>query len=190
MTPSADSVTPSADSDADRLAGLFVQHAPRVFAYVRRQVARADVDDIVSDTFMVAWRRRGEVPEDALPWLLVVARKTVANWRRTTARRPTTDFTETALDQLAGADPSVEELVVARTTMLKALGKLNADERECLLMIAWDGLSTKQAAAVADCSVGTFSVRLHRARQHLTATLALQSESAGRRLQRSTRERS
>jgi RNA polymerase sigma-70 factor (ECF subfamily) len=52
---------------------------------------------------------------------------------------------------------------------------LSEPEREVLRLIAWDGLSTGDAARVYGCSAGAFRVRLHRARRKL----AKQLEAAG-----------
>ncbi|HZC52281.1 MAG TPA: sigma factor [Mycobacterium sp.] len=44
-------------SDPDRFAAMFDELAPRVFAYARRHCDRAAAQDVVSDTFMIAWRK-------------------------------------------------------------------------------------------------------------------------------------
>ena len=56
-----------------------------------------------------------------------------------------------------------------RQTLIRALGTLSTDDREALLIIAWDGLTAAQAAQVMGCSTATFNVRLHRARKRLEA---------------------
>ncbi|MGA2013433.1 MAG: sigma-70 region 4 domain-containing protein [Solirubrobacteraceae bacterium] len=53
----------------------------------------------------------------------------------------------------------------------RALARLPERDREVLLLVAWEGLSTQQAATVLDCSPRTFSMRLHRARRRLSAAL-------------------
>jgi RNA polymerase sigma-70 factor (ECF subfamily) len=65
---------------------LFRAHAGRVRSYVARRVAEGR-DDAVAETFTVAWRRLEDVPEDALPWLLGVARRVLANQGRAAQRR-------------------------------------------------------------------------------------------------------
>lgn len=59
----------------ERFVALWTEHAPRVMAYALRHVGPDGAEDVVAETFLVAWRRLDRVPEDALPWLLVVARK-------------------------------------------------------------------------------------------------------------------
>lgn len=161
-----------ADQETKRFIALFDTFSPRVFAYVRRHIERGLVEDVVSETFLVAWRRTNEMPEDPLPWLLVVARNVVANHRRTSARHDCIQLEKSALERLVSTDVAVEDVVVARTTMLNALTSLTSTEREALLLVAWDGLSTAQAAEVTGCSRRTFAVRLHRARRRLDHAVA------------------
>ena len=59
-----------------------------------------------------------------------------------------------------------------RAEALTALAGLKDDDREALLLTAWDGLSADQAAAVLGCSKAAFQVRLHRARRRLDLRLA------------------
>jgi RNA polymerase sigma factor (sigma-70 family) len=165
-------VTVSGGGDSERFTALFDSFSPRVFAYVRRHIERSLVEDIVSETFLVAWRRLNEMPEDPLPWLLVVARNVLANQRRSFARHDRIQLETAALGRLVSTDSAVDEVVIARTTMLKALASLTSTEREALLLVAWDGLSAAEAAEVTGCSSRTFAVRLHRARRRLDRALA------------------
>src|SRR5258707_15307572 len=71
----------------ERFDALFRDHHPAVRAYARRRVPREVVDDIVSETFLVVWRRLDDVPEAPLPWLLAVARNVVGTEWRGAARR-------------------------------------------------------------------------------------------------------
>src|SRR5438105_1748433 len=55
--------------------------------YARRRVERDDVEDVVSETFAVAWRRIDAIPTDmALPWLYGVARRVIAQRHRSRRR--------------------------------------------------------------------------------------------------------
>jgi RNA polymerase sigma-70 factor (ECF subfamily) len=73
--------------DRTRFDALYREHAAAVTRYVRRRCEAQGSDDVVADVFVVAWRRRDELPEDVLPWLLAVARRVLANRRRASARR-------------------------------------------------------------------------------------------------------
>lgn len=137
-------------------------------AYCLRQVGPSDAEDVVSEAFLIAWRRRHVLPEPPLPWLLVTARNLIADSRRRYARAVAGDAQVARLLSLAATD-AVGEEVSRRQTLVRALGTLSADDRETLLMIAWDGLTAAQAAQVLGCSTATFNVRLHRARKRLEA---------------------
>lgn len=147
---------------------LWDAHALRVLAYAVRHVQDHHIaQEVVSETFLVAWRRRADVPEPALPWLLVVARNTIANQRRSSQRRARLHAELTHLDRVAAPARAVEETVACRAEVLEALAALTPMEREALLLVAWDGLSVPDAARVAGCSTATFHVRLFRARRRL-----------------------
>lgn len=160
---------PDHDAAAMRLTALWEAYAPRVLAYALRHTDRDVAQEVVSETFLVAWRRLAEVPGDPLPWLLVVARNTVRNHRRSGYRRALLEDEVGRLQALAGSAPGPDELVPDRAQVLAALATLTRQEREALLLTAWDGLSPADAAQVAGCSAATFSVRLWRARRRLRA---------------------
>jgi RNA polymerase sigma-70 factor (ECF subfamily) len=64
--------SPDEASRRARLDALFTSHAAEVFAFARRRASRSEADDVVSETFLVAWRRLDAVPDRPLPWLLGV----------------------------------------------------------------------------------------------------------------------
>jgi len=170
VTPPPHELSPP-DETSDRLTALFREHSARVYAYARRHVEETHCDDVVSETFLVAWRRPGKVPQDALPWLLVVARNVIANQRRTSRRADDVWFAAVRQGWTA-TSPSADQEVLEREAMMAALETCTRPEREALLLTAWDGLTAEQGAAVAGCSTGAFTVRLHRARARLRAALS------------------
>jgi len=155
-----------------RFEGLWESHAHRISAYATRHVGPEAAQEIVAETFLVAWRRLNDVPDDALPWLIVVARNTISVARRSERRAHTLEF---ALSQLkATAAPTAagpETVAVEREVMLRGIAALTEVEREALLLTAWDGLGAAQAAVVAGCSTTAFHVRLHRARRRLAGLI-------------------
>lgn len=154
------------DRAHDLVAEWWSEHAHRVQAYALRHVDAHAAQEVVSETFLVAWRRRADVPDDVLPWLLVVARNVVRHHYRAASRA-------LALEQRLGqvarqqVSPAVDAAVTEREHVLLALAALPEKHREALLLVAWDGLSREQAAVAAGCRVGTFDVRLSRARRRL-----------------------
>lgn len=149
---------------------LFSRTSLRVRGYVRRHCAEADCDDVLSEVYLVAWRRFGELPDDPLPWLIGTARRVLANHWRGRDRRERLAVELAGLEWLA-VEPDVAGQVVGRAAMLDALGELEADDREVLLLAGWDGLDTASLASVLGCSAGAARMRLNRARQRLEAQL-------------------
>lgn len=163
---------------------LYAKHAPAVKAYVLRRSDTSTADDIVAEVFIVCWRRFDETPPDPLPWLLGVARRVLSTQRRGERRRgalrdrlaethahPPADMTT---DPLV-ASPEIEDdplASVADAALAGALAQLSDDDRELLLLIAWDGLSPAEAATVLGLKPVTVRVRLLRARRRLTLALA------------------
>jgi len=153
---------------------LYREHAGRVKAYgLRRVGSEAAADDVVSDVFLVAWRRLDSIPNDPLPWLLGVARNSIANRhrheRRTTALHARIADTE----RPPVADPpGPDDLLGSDDLVVRALAQLPASDRELLMLVAWEGLEPAQLARVLGISRGTANVRLHRARRRLATALA------------------
>jgi RNA polymerase sigma-70 factor (ECF subfamily) len=144
-----------------------------VHRYAARRVAPEAVQDVVSDTFLAAWRRYGELNGEPLPWLLGIARRTAANHRRSRARRDA--LRERLSSELA---PSVGQAVNDRDPQVAAaLATLADRDREALMLVAWDGLEHRVAATVMGCSTGAFTVRVHRARRKLERCLAAEENS-------------
>jgi RNA polymerase sigma factor (sigma-70 family) len=168
------------DGAKDRLASIYDQCAPRVYAYAVRHCGPTEADDVVAETFAVAWRRIDVVPDPAIGWLLVTARNVIAGRRR--SARKQVDLARLSAE-LAPPDqePAAEDVAVRRRELLDALQTLSEREREALLLTAWDGLDHAAAAAVAGCSVRAFRARLMRARARLTAAL-IPSSAADTRL--------
>ena len=147
----------------------------RVTGYVRNRVPPDEAADVVSETYLVAWRRRAELPDDALPWLLVVARNTLSQHRRGDGRNAALTAELERLHHLWSAiETDVAAEVTERIVVLAALGSLSPADREVLVLAVWDGLPARQAALVLGCSPATFTVRLHRARSRLARAMTAQ----------------
>ena len=142
---------------------LYEEHREAVRGYCLRRADASVADDVVSQTFEIAWRRRDEVRRPSRAWLIGIARKVLANRRRSDRRH---------LDLVArlGAEPrpGAEE---ERPPILAALGRLSAGDQEALLLAAWDGLTSSEAAGALGCSPVAFRLRLLRARRRLANEL-------------------
>lgn len=155
-----------------RFTVLYEQTRSRVYAFAVSHAGRQLADEIVSEVYLVAWRRLADIPRPELPWLLAVARNVAAQQFRSTVRQRsiaaelrawTTEVELTAGD--------VGEQVAERQAVLAALATLSAPDRDLLTLVAWHGLTPAQAARVVGCSTAAYFVRLHRARRRLERAL-------------------
>jgi RNA polymerase sigma-70 factor (ECF subfamily) len=147
---------------------LYAAHYPDIVRYGVRRLGDVDAaTELAQEVFVVAWRRRGQIPVRSLPWLYGVARKLLANQWRARRRRPV----EVPLDPALAAGAADADTVVAIADLRAALARLSDDDREILWLVGWERLSTSQAATVLECSPVTAAVRLHRARGRLRAAL-------------------
>lgn len=160
------------DQETGRFERLFREQHAAVVAYVRRRVPEEAVDDVVEETFLVAWRRLDRVPAAERAWLLGVARNVIATQRRGAGRRQALALRlgqMTSGRPVAHTQPEPPQALDPR--LAGALDKLSDKDREALTLIAWDGLEPSQAALVLGDSPGAFRVRLHRARRRLRRLL-------------------
>jgi RNA polymerase sigma-70 factor (ECF subfamily) len=159
--------------NAHQFTALYADHHRRVYAYAVARAGRSLADEVVAETFLVAWRRFAQMPAAAaLPWLLGVARNVIRERYRDEERQRAL-----AAEMLAWtADtPDVADGVAERSAVLAALAGLSEKDREVLTLTAWDGLAPRDAARVVNCSAPAFLVRLHRARRRLARAV----EAAG-----------
>lgn len=165
-----------ADSSDELFERFYQDHFPRVAAYLLTRCDRVLAQDALSRTFEIAWRRMDAVPEDALPWLFGVARKVLADLRRTRGR--TDALFERMSSAVAGNEglPDHAEATLERLSAIEALRSLSILDREALLLVAWDGLSERRAAQALGCSRGAFALRIHRARGRLRNLIQQQYE--------------
>ena len=163
----------------ERFQALYAQHHARVYAYAVSRVGRQLADEVVSEVFLVAWRRLADVPAPALPWLLTVARNTACSQFRGSARQRSISAEMRAwVTEAELSEPVVADAVSERLSVLTALAALPEADRELLTLVAWHGLKPNEAARVVGCSTAAYFVRLHRARRRLERAMADPPERA------------
>ncbi|MBX7552087.1 sigma-70 family RNA polymerase sigma factor [Streptomyces sp. tea 10] len=127
---------------------VYRAHYEDVLRFVRRRAHSMNVDDIVGETFLAAWRRRRELPAHPRPWLFGVARNVMLNADRSARRqsalvvhiRQATEAGchETAIDATAQVD--------SRIDLVAAWQSLTPADQEVLALHVWEELTRRRTA--------------------------------------------
>ncbi|MET8699555.1 RNA polymerase sigma factor [Kitasatospora sp. NPDC004723] len=160
--------------DAATFGQIFEDHSGAVHRHALRMTGDwAAAEDIVSLTFLEAWRLRERVaPEGGslCPWLLGIATNVIRNTRRaarrhrnTLAKLPPPDATPDFAAEVAGRLVDAEQLAAAKA----ALERLRPADREVFALCVWEGLDHAAVAEALGRPVGTIRSRLSRARARL-----------------------
>jgi RNA polymerase sigma-70 factor (ECF subfamily) len=165
-------MTVAPQAHQERFRHVYAEHVDRVLGFALRRVERPeDADDVVAETFLVAWRRLRDVPDEPSTrlWLYGVARRVLANQRRGERRR--TALGERLAADLAASVPDHAPGVAERLRYGQALEQLAERDREVILLHAWEGLEPREIAEVLGVSAVAVRSRLSRARARLRSLL-------------------
>lgn len=159
--------------DEELLAAIYRRHSAAVLAYALRRCSPHDAADVVSETFVVAWRRIGDVPAEPAvkPWLFGVARRVLANQRRGFRRRSA--LVRKVASHLAptlAVIPSVDHHP-DNQIVFDALRRLSPADRELLTLATWEQLTPGEIAVVLGVSGPVARKRLFRARSRMAVVL-------------------
>ena len=157
---------------------LFDRHAPHIHRYLARRAGRQVADDLVAETFLVAFAKRDRYDlgyADARPWLYGIATNLVGAHRRDQVRQYRIGQAATAEPEVPGHADRVAADVTAqamRPLLGAALAGLPAGDRDVLLLIAFEQLTYQEVSRALDIPVGTVRSRLNRARAKTRQVLA------------------
>ncbi|BCJ46646.1 siderophore-interacting protein [Actinoplanes ianthinogenes] len=162
--------------DATAFADLFDEHAPAVYRHAAwMDGGPANAEDVVSLTFLEAWRIRETLRPDGeslRPWLLGIATNVLRNRRRAARRHraalsrlPPGDAVPDFADEVVGRLHDSAQLAAA-TAALRALRRA---DREVFLLCVWQQVDYAAAAEALGIPIGTVRSRLSRARTRLRA---------------------
>jgi len=159
---------------------LFREQQGAVLRFAQRRLGSDEAAwDVVSETFLAAWRhwqRRPSTSEETRAWLYGIAGNVVRNQRRAGIRRLRLEARIVgfgrATDSTALTDEDIADEAVRREVAWQALERLSADDREILQLAGWEGLDVHGLSVALSVSTPTAKVRLHRARRRLEAYLA------------------
>ena len=128
--------------------------------------SREDLEEVVSDVFLAAWKDRKKLrPGQVKGWLATVARNRAINRRRD--RREDLPLEEDAL-LLSPDSPHVEaEQGELREVLSRALGSLDRADRELFVRHYYYGQTVARAAEEMGLNLSTAKTRLRRGRERL-----------------------
>jgi RNA polymerase sigma factor (sigma-70 family) len=155
---------------------LYERHARVVHRYAARRAGTTVADDIMSETFLVAFERRNSYElerEDARPWLLGIATTLLRKHARLEARawKGLVAAGAAAIDH--DAIESLGSRVDAETafrSLASTIRRMPSRDRDALLLYAWGDLDYEGVAHALGIPIGTVRSRLNRARRTLRAT--------------------
>jgi RNA polymerase sigma factor (sigma-70 family) len=165
----------ASDGVADEFVRLFWRYGSAVHSYLSRRAGRRHADDLLEEVWVRAFRSRGSYDDQvpALPWLYGVARNVLLGHFRSQHSIRAGDAGRYTVGE---PDPwdAVDDRLDARhavSGLAEALAALSTDDREVLLLVAWEQLTPAEVAVVLDIPQGTARSRLHRARAQLRGYL-------------------
>lgn len=155
------------DPKFDRIYELYERP---ILAYCLRRTSRDHAQEAANEVFTVAWQRLADMPSSdrALPWLYGVARRVLSHQRRAATR--SLRLTGKVAAQPRPEPPGTESIVLQRheyETVCRAVEQLRPDDREMLLLSAWEGLTHAEIADTMGYSLAAVDKRLARAKQRL-----------------------
>ncbi len=154
---------------------LVNQHSKALLRYsLRRLDDHSSCEDVVAETFLIAWRRWDKLPapDKELAWLYGIAFRVLSNHRRSRDRR---DRLQTRLS--LERDPSEgDDVHVDTEPILRAIAELRTSERELLEFVYWERLTYLDIAVVMGISENAVGIRLNRAKKNLRSLLGMPEE--------------
>jgi len=166
---------------ADGMSGLrllYERHFDALFRYAACRVGRQAAEDVVAETFVIAFTRRAAFDPShvsALPWLIGIATNLVRSQRRAERKHLATD--PSLIDPRGAPDLGLEDTIsradaaAVRGAVMRAVRRLAPSERDAFLVHALAGLDGTELGVALGVSSSAAAVRVHRARTKLRTTL-------------------
>ncbi len=159
------------------VGGWFEQHVQTIHRYAARRIGEHEAWDIVAETFRVALERfddydAGRGHERA--WLYGIASNILHRHARTEARQLRASARAATANGVPG-DPLVDsdsklDAIGDAERVAAAVAALDPDDRELLVLVAWERLSSAEVAEAMGIPAGTVRSRLRRIRHELNAS--------------------
>lgn len=162
------------DGDVRSYEQLVIRYQGRMFRLADRMLSdRAEAEDVVQDAFLTAWRRLGQLQDDAAfsGWLYRVTTNGCLNVLR--RRQPAAEIdpdttestrTDTRPDHAVQVNSQLEALTLA-------LGQLTPEQRACWLLREVHGLPYEEIGEIVGANVTAVRGRIARARAQLAEVM-------------------
>jgi RNA polymerase sigma-70 factor (ECF subfamily) len=167
--------------DAEHFEGVFRATYVDLTRFAARRVELSVAEDVAADAFTVAWRRRGDLPDDpgqARAWLFGIARNLILARHRHVRRDQALTVRLISHDRACSTVPGHEAGVIAGADLEAAWTRLTTAQQETIALTVLDGLSSQQAAMILGVSPVAYRLRLMRARRVLGAHLRVSKDPA------------
>jgi RNA polymerase sigma-70 factor (ECF subfamily) len=160
--------------DREAFGGLVLRHRASLNAIAARLLgSSADVDEVVQEAFVAAWRHLGEFDpaREFGPWLRTICRNRLANHLRDRAARRNRALgsIDEALLAAAPEEAPVDDGARRVAALKLCLSELQPDARALLRERYWTGRAVKDLAAAAGRSEAGLAMALMRLRHALQA---------------------
>ncbi|GAA2850243.1 RNA polymerase sigma factor [Nonomuraea rubra] len=163
----------------DRFGEIYDRYFAEIHAYLGRRLDRQTADDLASEVFLTAFRKRRTFDRErgeVRPWLYGIATNLIALHRRTETRKLAALRRSSAAEERP--EHGHEERVISRVDAGNEQARLAAElealpdgDRDVLLLSALGGLSHDEVATALGIPYGTVGSRLSRVRRKLRAAL-------------------
>jgi RNA polymerase sigma-70 factor (ECF subfamily) len=161
--------------EVEEIDRLFSEHSVAIRRYaLRRLNDPSSCEDVVSETFFVAWRRISELPERncELRWLYAIAFRILSNQRRSRDRRGRLRKRLALERPLKFGVGNDEYPFIGAGKMRSALNRLRTSDRKLLEFVYWEKLNYRDIAEIIGISENAVCIRICRARKSLKSYLS------------------
>lgn len=159
--------------DTDAFSKIVSKYSRWMLALASLISSPSDAEDIAQDVWITAWRKLGTLNDNRKfkGWLRTMVTRESIKRSKKILRFPTLGKTRTieeAGDNFLGPSSSSPESDLAtKQTLIRALSRLNANERVILVLTHYEGLNAEEASSILNLPIGTVKSRLFNTRKKL-----------------------
>lgn len=167
------------NGDEAAFEAIITEHKGLLFRFIYRYVRDAgDAEDLLSRTFVNAWRHRASYRPKAQfkTWLFAIATNLCRDHARRVKRRPA-DFAKTweenEIEPAATGDPPAEAAVRGEESAMlhAAIDELPHDLKSAVVLFCIEGHTQEEAAQLLGCTPKAIETRVYRAKKRLRGLL-------------------